>query len=208
MKGMFLYMKNSFLTHKLLPILSILILCTFVLSTSVFASYDFTYNGKDYSLPDLPSDIGSHYFIIVGDGTKSYLFYSDSPIVVSHFGSTHIQVPKVSSSNTSVFLRSFDRTGDFSWGNPSSPPSSVTFLNSIVYSTFNVMDTDGNVVFRVAPQAEIPEITKALVEQTTQLGMKPLEVIKVVLPIVIVTIVGLIAFWKAWQFLLKQLRKA
>lgn len=75
-----------------------------------------------------------------------------------------------------------------------------------IYSNFTLKTSDGDVVFQGAPQ--VPEITQALVEQTTQLGMKPLEAIKVILPIVIIVIVGLIAFWKAWHLLLKQLRKA
>lgn len=83
--------------------------------------------------------------------------------------------------------------------------ASITGTSSnIIYSNFDLKDNNGNVVFQGAPQG----ITQALVEQATQLGMKPLVGIKEIILVVIVTIVGLIAFWKAWQLLSKQLRKA
>ena len=99
---------------------------------------------------------------------------------------------------------------DFTINSKSSAASGGRYNpENIVYSSLDIYDDSGNMVFQGAPQVnQIPEITKTLVEQTTQVGMQPLTLIKTLLPIVIVTIVGLIGFWKAWQLLLKNLRKA
>lgn len=82
----------------------------------------------------------------------------------------------------------------------------ISAYKNIAFSNYTIYDYQdrSKVVFQGAPQG----ITQALVEQATQLGMKPLVGIKEIILVVIVTIVGLIAFWKAWQLLSKQLRKA
>lgn len=76
----------------------------------------------------------------------------------------------------------------------SSSGSTYFDLGSFMYSNTDVKDVDGSLVFQGAPQ--VPEITKALVEQTKQVGMSPMEQIKTILPVVLITIVSLIAFWK------------
>lgn len=206
-------MKINFLTHKLLPILSIFILILFVFSVSCFASVDLSYNDKVYTVPDYDDLLETNrYLIFLNNYDEVFLvvYVKDYMLTcrpVERYGYTDFYYPpfgysKVYTLNSSGNWYLYTDCSDISGSN-------ITYMKHCFYVTDNIYDKDtGELVFQGAPQVVIPEITKALVEQTTQLGMKPLEIIKVVLPIVIITIVGLIAFWKAWQLLLKQLRKA
>lgn len=218
-------MKNNFFTNRLLLILSILLLCIFALSTSVFGADVVSYDYYDAEIGQniiiqVPSDLVSNdyrFFVVRtpiqstsnGDYVGFYLYYSKSEMfkdgvnVSSAKGIGDWGVGCYLNSSASVYF------GNQTLGNPSSTTTTIANSSfSVVYSNFDLYrdSSKTELVFQVPPQ--VPEITQALVNQATQVGMKPLEEIKMILPIVIVTIVGLIAFLIGLRFLLKQLRKA
>ena len=84
--------------------------------------------------------------------------------------------------------------------------TSVTLDNklSCLYTNFDITNTNNKVVFQAAPQ-QVQERTLAQVVEQAQVS-KTILGIKEILPVVVLVLVGLIAFWKGWQFLLKALR--
>lgn len=223
-------MKNNFLIHKFLPILSVFLLALFVLCTDVFASSrdfvvdkdtvincpDYDDSKQDYFLFSNvnASGIESYYLITWDSSVCTVISNSSSDVFgycIDNSGKLYkgIRSYSCSKSNISSGFKLYQSSTNHFGAKVHTPISGnkdiYYALTSDGGSTFKITDT---LVFQGAPQVTVPEITKALVEQTTQLGMKPLEIIKEILPIVAVTIVGLIAFWKAWQHLSKQLKKA
>lgn len=80
--------------------------------------------------------------------------------------------------------------------------SRVTDDGYILLNDFDLCDTEGNVVFPrpVLTLAEVLEKEKpAETFQTMMSG---------IIPYLLVFLIGLVAFWKAWQLLSKELRKA
>ena len=225
-------MQNS-LKNKLFIILFTFILLTFVLCTSCFASYDFELEGKTYTVGDNLTN-SFKYWCISYDYSKNWggnyfmFLASDYPIIFNDY-TENMTIRNVYSLDENgeyspIYSQRFHKT-DFNTGftyedlatctkddlevHETKISSSLYVDFNPIYSTHEILSENGTVVFQGAPQVnQIPEITKTLVEQTTQVGMQPLTLIKTLLPIVIVTIVGLIGFWKAWQLLLKNLRKA
>lgn len=228
---------QNLLKNKLFIIFLMFLMLTF-LSTKVLATSNEsnlmsfnTYKGLNVELeippfPDCTSIEDFGYVILELSGKDVFLIYfskslntnfpyitSDSKFVVTY--DSFSQASGVKNFKEGLLYK-LDISSN-SWAEDGSLGSATVdgknlFLNSfndIYYSTVDIYDRNGNVVFQQAPQLnQIPDITKTLVEQTTQLGMKPLIQIKTLLPIVIATILGLIGFWKAWQLLFKNLKKA
>lgn len=206
------------LKNKLFIISSLFLLLILGMSTSSFASINVTYNETEYEFPDPPIVEGHTNFVIYPTGFTSgaefrLVFMPDTMTSTQDFfdfkynTSTPSDVYPYWSTKTGCKVSIYDFDGDnnewvFYMANTNCN------VKKIIYTTVDFYDAEGNVLFQKAPQVVIPEITKTLVEQTTQVGMKPLTQIKTLLPIVIVTIVGLIGFWKAWQLLSKQLKRA
>ena len=75
-------------------------------------------------------------------------------------------------------------------------------LSKVIYSSFDLTDVDGNILF--------PK-TALTLAQTLEME-KPVEkfqtMIVGIIPYLIAFLIGLVAFWKAWQLLFKELRKA
>lgn len=219
-------MKTKFLL--IITIFSLLI----IICTNCFA-FDFTYtnqkDNKDYTI-SLSDDLSSFKYIYIlyryaGGGDKIFFFGSnDNPIFRTFFSENMDSIGSYDIDNNfspfyygafiydNISLMSTSTINDLSLKTSSfastdfGPSAASVYANHVIYNR-----DKSEVVFQGAPQEEmkeIPLITQTLVEQTTQVGMKPLTQIKTLLPIVIVVIVGLIGFWKAWRLLLKQLRKA
>lgn len=179
--------------------------------------YDESFGKYEYNLAYSASyeASGTKYFMLVVYSSDNPLYCGVSPdgaywiCYQGNVFSSNMYFEK--SGNKYVYSKQYASTHfyeklSFISMNGFNPSCFVSSNHDILKYDAENKELTNEVVFQGAPQ--VPEITKALVEQTTQLGMKPLEIIKVVLPIVIVIIVGLIAFWKAWQVLSKQLKKA
>lgn len=198
---------NKFLTHKVLPILSVFLLVLFTMFTSCFASVDFNVNNNTYTFPDFPFDTNTCDYVIFQTNETSNNFY-----VASLIDGYKVYVD---SNGNIAFMGSVSgcyniwKLKSNIWNKYSSGPTSSNGgvllggaypLSSdigVLYTTFDIFDESGKtLVFPKAPQEVVPEITKTLVEQTKQLGMSPMEQIKTILPVVLITIVSLIAFWK------------
>lgn len=218
-------MKN-FLTHKFLPVMAVFMLVIFTLCTSCFASSDLKFsNDEIYNLPDFTDIVGNNdYCIIYGKntniGTRFLLLPYDKDnyqLRLVKIGDKYsLRLYSISSTPTDSNSIKYSyyyisSTSSSSWSSSStSDTSGFYFSGGIygVYATQDLYDLDGNLVFQVAPQ--IPEITKTLVEQTTQTQIQ--EQLKLMitgfLKYLIVFVISVIAFWKGWKFLSKQLKRA
>lgn len=156
--------------------------------------------GSDFELcfnAEKPQQLYPLDISLRNENTKIYRYTSDYLRNSSDYVS---EVEKIKTISTSDFIEiSLPSSGIYNTGYEN-------YKDFIVYSNYDIYDTSGELVFQGAPQ--VTEITKILMEQTEKVGMTPLGLVKIILPIVTITIVGLIGFWKAWHFLLKQLKKS
>lgn len=216
---------KSILQNKLLIVFLIVFTLIGTMCSSVHASSDLTYKVKNLDGLEVTFNISSelvskYKYIYISESDYSdaiyyYINFSNIPLFADV--SSHVIRPSkdyVSDGSFPYCYTQFYLVGSEVQSNTSfSVKEGVNDIynttsgsSDILYSNVDVYDYNNpdKLVFQVAPQG----ITQALVEQATQLGMKPLVGIKEIILVVIVTIVGLIAFWKAWQLLSKQLRKA
>lgn len=216
---------KSILQNKLLLVFLIVFTLIGTICSSVYASSDLTYkvknsNGLEVTF-NISSELVSKYkYIYISDGPFSggiyyYVNFSNIPFFADT--SSHVIRPSkdyISDGSFPYCYTQFHLVGSEAQSKTSfSVKEGVNDIynthsgsSNILYSNTDVYDYNNpdKLVFQGAPQG----ITQALVEQATQLGMKPLVGIKEIILVVIATIVGLIAFWKAWHLLSKQLRKA
>ncbi len=230
-------MKNI-LNNRILVILSIFVILITSLCTSCFASNENAITIKDYKtgkdlniiMPSFYKTDGFNYVLIQNlsiDSNNDYSSYCinicNKPFYVQTVnGNKHISVP----SDSIYYWNNVYTTGDF-YSNNTIDCSSMSFTlddhnsfdrisyyrtdnvsYSVNYTNYDILDDEGNLVFQGAPQ--IPEITKTLVEQTTQTQIQ--EQLKLMitgfLKYLIVFVISVIAFWKGWKFLSKQLKRA
>lgn len=72
-----------------------------------------------------------------------------------------------------------------------------------IYSNVNIYNTDGSIFFQPPPAT-----TLAAVLEEAQAVKNFQTMMSGIIPYLIALVVGLVAFWKAWQLLLIELRKA
>lgn len=211
-------MKNKFL---LVILIFMLVIASF---TSVFASTSVYPN--DYTVPEcdvfnrmIKQDDGTYcyngistcidrYFVCHTDSIDYYFFVCDG-----YFINNKYYLNNNSVSNYIYF--EYDTNGSFIRANSLRCDSSFSLWNgmSICYSSTDLYDSNGVLVFQVA-LPEIPEepqqITQVLAEETEKVQIAEQLKIMIVgfLKYLIVLVISLIAFWKGWQFLSTQLRKA
>lgn len=206
-------MKSNFFNNKLLPILSVFLLVVFIFTSSVFAATDlFTYTDFDsdntFDAPVINNNDYPYYFVHNSYGT-CYTILDD---INGYFylGSTSPRRIYASCSSKCYFINS---SGDGWYLVASNPSGQVSNVDS-VDEDFGIIDfhctvyTDINKseIFFQAP----PQITTILVEETerVQIAEQLKTMIVGFLKYLIVLVISLIAFWKGWQFLLTQLKKA
>lgn len=211
--------KNNKIFNKFYMIIPVVlfIVLLFVMTTGSFANSDITfYNGNTYSLPDFSSYVeNKDYCIFYGTNKNVGLQF----ILVPYDSSSYsIKVEKSAGFYSLQLSNRFDRIkynfyccslGSSSWSQDHTSDYSGYYFNGGIVdflTTKDIYDQNGDVVFQKAPQ--VPEITKALVEQTKQVGMSPMEQIKTILPVVLITLVSLIAFWKGLQAISRILYQA
>lgn len=210
--------------YKFFIIISLFILLLFTFSVGSFAATtDLVFSdGNTYSLPDFSSYVSGykHYSIFYGRNENVGI----RVILVPYNDDYVYKLVKESSGKYS--LKKFTPTGSYSIGynfyyltgvNDSFWKSSKVsddggfYFNGGFYSgysTVDIKDGEGNVVFQ--KPVLVPEITKTLVEQTTQaqITQQLQKMIVGFLKYLMVLVILVIAFWKGWQFLLMQFKKA
>lgn len=183
---------------KILFILVAFLFCLFVFSGSSKATFDFTYNDVNYSLPDLPVQNdenflifkgGNRFCIMVFDGSFCYSseyissnqkfdrFYTDGS-----FFKTYVYEPGV-----------FDNYYNDSNYRGSSYYSSACPFKNLVYSSIDIYSdsTLSEVVFRKAPlKAEAVEIPT--LQEAQQIPEIITKVIKMIIPVCLVILAMLL----------------
>lgn len=219
-------MKKIF-QNKILLILTLCILSIFTLCTSCFAkaydgdySYSFDFNDKNYTVTGLTYDYNSFKYVVISGSSlsDSYINFniigSNSEIIFNNGLQTSSHSNDIYYSNCTTPTSIVDFSSDpiilpF-WSNfdPQLTSGIGADTSTIKYANYDIKDSDGNVVFQVAPQ--VPEITKILVEQTTQAQIQEQmkKIITGFLKYLIVFVISVIAFWKGWKFLSKQFKTA
>lgn len=198
-------LKNKFI---LIAFLAMLIIFTSVSSCFAYTITDNTSNASVVNYPDFITNSNIFLCLSIGGDIK----YADLCVLPEGFNSDNIYISggyiKTKEEVSLEIYRLNSEQTDWVYHSSYILKVNSNFSGSstLRYSTFDIKDTDGNVVFQGAPQA--PGITKALVEQANQVGMNPLLQIKTILPIILITLVSLIAFWKGLQMVSQILRKA
>lgn len=207
-------MKNKILT---ISIIFILISLVFV-NNNVFATYDFNYNGSDVSLPDLPFDITEHPDFIFGYSTN----FSTHFYVIGYPTSEYEKVFLDNSSNNAI---AYYKTGTTTlgqwtyweiavgsgndWAKRSTQGGLFKFGGSgtIITSGVDIYSNNSytEIFFQKTPAP--PTTLAGVLEATNPLEMWK-TLMKNVLVSLVVFLVVLIAFLKAWAWLKNQLRKA
>lgn len=208
-------MKNI-LKNKLLIVFVLCFILVSTISTSCFASsFDFQIIYEDKTYDVILSDKLKEYpYFILGETDDSYHIYlSSTPFVSSFYDHGNYDTFNCNSYhaflktdyNFEQFVEALASSGCTSWGMSNVP------LSYCFYSSHDICDSEGNVVFQGAPPVnQIPEITKTLVEQTTQAQIQ--EQLKTMiigfLKYLTVFVISVLAFWKGWKFLSKQFKTA
>lgn len=186
--------KENIFIHKILPILSILLLASFLFISSVNASIVV----GDVNYPDLPEEYSELDYTICSDGGNTWLLLYvdlvDSPFI---------------SGNRLYFYNSSGSYGDIrgyllrndAWVYNFSNASGVNNAPAFTYFTSSVdILKDNEIFFQRTPVtlAEILEVTNPT--QTFQKMMKSVVVS------LLVCLVGFLSFRKAWAFLKTQMK--
>lgn len=175
---------------------------------SLSASLDSSLSDFNYVFIDVSKSMYNTYSYNICFSTSEPVFYysssnrlsvkpsSDTLYMLSFLGLSDLD--SVSSSISSIKsddLESHDISG-----------SSFSSASTFVFSTFDIKDTDGNLVFQAAPQEgeQTMILTKITSVDFSQVMMEVLAM----LPILLVVLIGLLALRKAIQLLLKTLRQS
>ena len=207
------YKKQGFILFKLIPCLIITMFAFMCLyGSNVYASIDYTYNNENFPFPDLPTDniVPNYYYICYDDASwlpnHYFLICSENEMTVSTIDSDFGRI--VSSSTVYVYVYISDTN---TWSSYSTVKSSDQVRQGhpkrIRYSSYDIYNKNGELVFQVPPQVQG---TQAIIaEQVEEVEMnKTLQEILGILPVVIVVLVGLIAIRKGIIFLIARMKKA
>lgn len=146
--------------------------------TNVFASFDFKYNDVSYSYPDLPIDLPTSYnisnFVIFHDaGNRIYISFLDT----NFHGNVIYDNSSLYYSNSDLTFYSYSLENNI-WKFLNSTDcyrgANFTFL----YSSFNIYNSSGNVVFLAPPQGiiisqveEIPQMMEGVLQVIIPIGL-------------------------------------
>ena len=194
-------MQNLF-KNKLFIIFSLFIILVAFISSSCFASFDFTYNDTSYSVDDFnnllsekndnntdfvllfitqgsPSAYSSDYILFTYSGNLyyklGYLYVLDNDFSALKCGNFYYHINKYNVFNWERYGEGWDtyHNSDCQW--------------SIVYSTSDVYSYDdkSTVVFQVAPQAQGEAVQVELMKptQVQEIPQQIVAVVMIVLPI-------------------------
>lgn len=208
--------KNNKIFNKFYMIIPgvLFIVLLFVMTTGSFANSDITfYNGNTYSLPDFSSYVeNKDYCIFYGTNKNMGLQF----ILVPYDSSSYsIKVEKSAGFYSLRLSNRFDiikynyyccSLGSSSWSQGQTSDYSGYYFNGGIVdflTTKDIYDQNGDVVFQKAPQATH---LAQVVEQAKP--EKTMEEIVGILPVVLITLISLIALWKGLQAILRILYRA
>ena len=205
------FKRNNFILNKLIPCLIIIMFAFMCLyGSSVYATIDFTYNNEEFSFPDLPTDyITPNYY---------YIYYDDASWLQNHFflvcsenemtvSARDANLGRVASSST-IYCYTYisnDNCWVFSANINNSDSVRAGLPSRLRYSSYDIYNSGGDLVFQAPPQGQAPIIAGQVEEVEMD---RTLSEITGILPIVLVVIVGLIAIRKAIQFLMTTMKGA
>lgn len=206
--------KNNKIFNKFYMIIPVLlfVVLLFTMTTGSFANSETTdvivsnYKGIEYTAKVPLSEYNCNYYVVLHCNNSSfiYMYMSKEKMNFNHVGSSYYFL---SSGNSDFYLFSGSISGNYIIFNLVGENDTSNYgYTYLCGSNYDIYDDSNNLVFQGAPQ--VPEITKALVEQTKQVGMSPMEQIKTILPVVLITLVSLIAFWKGLQVISRILYQA
>lgn len=224
-------MKNI-LKSKLFFILIISILLIGSISSSCFASSDFSFTAFDknnytFTLNDeltsqnyyyifsfssssytLVSYFCSNYELELGDGllsVKDYSKYNDYYLkyYCSSLIGAHVSFDSAISDFSNLTVDTLSTSSGYYF-------NGTVLYGTCLYANHDLYNIDGTLVFQVAPQEGAPQITTTLVTETTraQINKQIQATITGFLKYLIVFVISVIAFWKGWQFLSRQFKRA
>lgn len=183
---------------KILFILVAFLFCLFVFSGSSKATFDFTYNDTNYSLPDLPFQNDENFLIFKGGNRFTIMVFDGSFCYLSEYISANQKFDQFCSDSS--FFKTylfepgvFDNYYNDSSYRGSSYYSSACPFKNIVYSSIDIYSdsTLSEVVFRKALQkveaVEIPTIQEA--QQIPEIIAK---VVKMIIPVCLVILATLL----------------
>lgn len=208
--------KNNKIFNKFYMIIPgvLFIVLLFVMTTGSFANSDITfYNGNTYSLPDFSSYVeNKDYCIFYGTNKNMGLQF----ILVPYDSSSYsIKVEKSAGFYSLRLSNRFDiikynyyccSLGSSSWSQGQTSDYSGYYFNGGIVdflTTKDIYDQNGDVVFQKAPQATH---LAQVVEQAKP--EKTMEEIVGILPVVLITLISLIALWKGLQAISRILYRA
>lgn len=184
---------KKILTHKFLPIMAVFMLVIFTLCTSCFASTNseesvITITFDDGSDKEIPNPyLYSEY--VNGTYTKYIIFYNNSGNFYCYFFNSY----SINSTNLTISdcqqCYIFDATSDgipiWTVSNSNSKSFSLSSISKY-YSSDNLIDSNGNVVFQGAPQVEeVPKVELMKATQVEEIPQQILAIVKIVLPILL-----------------------
>lgn len=118
------------------------------MSSFVYASIDINFNGKEYSLPDIPEDLLNNYkyFFIRCYSSFAFLYCSNSNVIKGK--SNYLKLYKFEYGKN---LWEYGTEGTYNFSDET--------ISALVYASDDLYDTDGNVVFQSSVNKFIsPEI--------------------------------------------------
>lgn len=203
--------------NKILSILCIFILVSFIfINNNTFAtsnSFYLSINGTIVELPDFYNNINtSNGFIITSSDLNEFriMEFLDTPYDNRVFSEVlySFETFRYYTSEAKILgswkIYTYTLDGSYTVEYTSNDHWDWSYHWPVVYSSYNIYDVDGQLFFHQAPLSltaiqVLEQNSPMKIFQTMTHGM---------IPYLIVFLVGLVAFWKAWQLLLKELRKA
>ena len=207
--------------NKILTITVIFILLSFIfINTNVFATE--TTNTLIVDGHDM-SDIYNYFspddafFIYIAPGTTSYFFYKPT----GNGYTSHVSLFSTKETATVLYCNSswnyyghvnfysFDTSTErfkLAWEGDCNGDHNISNMN-IVYASKGIYNADHETFFMNPPAPPVPTTLAGVLEATNPTQTFQ-TMIHGIIPYLIALVVGLVAFWKAWQLLLKELRKA
>lgn len=196
-------MKNI-LQNKLFLIFSIFILIIISISSSCFANFTFTTDDKEYNFPDLPAEHKNYNNILIFDTLGTIyltLFTLDDENNINDFyygiGSEDFGYEGICFRHvTGKYYQYNDTTKSFKfYRDLNYNSSSEGFLRvKFLYSTKNIYNLEGNLVFQKAPQ-KVEQMTIQEITRVEEIPQVMSQVAKMIIPIgLAILLIGLVIF--------------
>lgn len=188
--------KENIFTHKILPILSILILVSFIfINNNAFAA-NLEITLSDEHITNATNIANGRNFFIATNPSHCWLF-----ICELENASFIVDNGTIKSTNGNVLFYCLPNTSSIEFVfNTTNTSAGNSTAYTYLYSSADILNTDGTVFFQRPPVtlAEILEATNPT--QTFQ------KMMKTVVASLIVFLVGFLSFRKAWAFLKAQMK--